>query len=79
MPTGNKKVKVPKQLLKNMGLTTTRQYKARKRKELKAVEKAMEKFRSGSVCCPGYGGDYIAINDGLRRLTEKLSAKNWGR
>lgn len=72
------KSKAPDWLLKREGITN-RQWKARKRAELKAVIAAYNVYRMGCAYCPG---EDIAVGDlksALERLKAALSVKSWGR
>lgn len=71
--------KIPKWLLQRDGITT-RQWKAEKRRELKAVLDAWETYSSGSAYCPGYNHEEHAdVVQALIKLRDALSVKNWGR
>jgi len=79
----NGKTGVPKGVLSNMGIQTTRQYKEVKRYELKAVIDAVDVLQFGSAFMPGcyYSceNEIAEINRHLRSLKKKLSVKEWGR
>lgn len=70
--------KVPKQVLANMGLSTQRQFKQRKRQELKKLIEAFEEYRLGCAFCP-YDGDAQSIDFYLKRMKQTHSVKEWGR
>jgi len=69
---------IPKSLLKAAGMDT-RQWKGKKRRELKAVIEAWKIYRLGSAYCPGYPDDNFAASSALRRLKLSHTAKAWGR
>ncbi len=70
--------KVPKYILKNMGIQTQRQYKAQKRFELKMVIAALGKYTFGCAYCPS-NNLRREIYDKLNELKELHSVKQWGR
>ena len=74
----SKKRTVPEWLLRQEGLTT-RRWKARKRRELKAVLRAFSAFRIGCAYTPMKDGEVGAVEDLLRRMQQRVSAKEWGR
>lgn len=74
-----KKRKVPKWVLKNMGLKTQRQYKELKRKQIKAVEKAIKEYWSGSAFCPMPYFEVCRLRTMLDGLRKAHSIKEWGR
>ncbi len=55
---------------------TLRQFKARKRREWRAIEKAAEVYRRGCAFAPVRTGALWAILEAGR---DALSVKNWGR
>lgn len=67
----------PKYLLDMLGITK-REWKQRKRKELKAVMKAINKYQIGCAFCPGYE-EFVDIKDMLEKLIDLHSYKRWGR
>jgi hypothetical protein len=71
--------KAPKSVLSMLGLTTQRQFRQMKRKQLKAVLKAWKKFRSGCAYCEGYPHNISEAGRYLERIIKDLSIKNWGR
>ncbi len=71
---------ITKNILKNMGLKTDRQFKALKRQKLKAVIKALDEYGLGSAACPS---DVYANFKEVRRLVNEMKksqrADTWGR
>jgi len=67
----------PKWIREREGVTN-RQWKARKRRELKAVIRAMDVYRMGCAYCPGKSGEVVAIDSALRGLKHLHSVKMWG-
>lgn len=61
----------------NKGISL-RKWKAQKRKELKAVLKAVSEYQSGCSYCPGYDEDINNLFDTLEKMKESHSYKNWG-
>ena len=74
----SKKRTVPVWLLRQEGLTT-HQWKAKKRRELKAALRAFDAFRMGCAYTPMKDGEVGAVQDLLTQMTRRLSVKEWGR
>lgn len=68
---------IPNWVLKNMGLTTQRQYKRLKRAQLRAVMKAMDDLNKGSAWLPDFFG-YQKARLHLSELKDSLSPGQWG-
>jgi len=68
---------VPKWVLQQDGLNL-RQWKARKREQIKRVEKAFDEFRNGCAYSPGYR-EVQGIQSALFKIIDAQSVKNWGR
>lgn len=68
----------PKWLLNQFGITQ-RQWKERKRRELRDVLKAMSVYHMGCAYTPNGEGEVGRITKDLESLAEKLSVRNWGR
>lgn len=67
----------PDWLLKREGITQ-RQWRARKRRDLIALERAIEKYRMGCAYTPGYSAiESLSIHIKIMRQTH--SVKAWGR
>jgi hypothetical protein len=62
---------------KQQGMTV-RQFKQKKRRDLRAVIAALEEFRFGCMWIPGYE-DAHEILYRIEILRKKLSIKEWGR
>ena len=74
------KQKVPGYVLMALEITTQREFKQQKRRELKAVLEAWEIFRSGCVYCHRYETGNISRADSqLEQIKQDLSVKEWGR
>lgn len=58
---------------------TSRQWKAKKRRELRAITKAFELYRFGCAYCPCKDGEVGQIQHLLNSMQQKLSARSWGR
>jgi len=69
---------IPPYVLKNMGLKTTREFKSRKRKELREIKRALDKYYQGCAYCPGYENEITQIRNLLKKLEELQSIKQWG-
>lgn len=69
--------KIPKWLLQKTGLTT-RQWKSRKRRELREVNAALGKYRLGCAYTPEQALVHT-LQSVLEKLNLSLSVKNWGR
>jgi len=76
-----KKVKtVPSFVLKNMGLISTRAFKARKRLETRVLQRALSKYQIGCAYSPAYhSGAFQRLEDALRDMEKQQSVKEWGR
>ncbi len=72
------KPKAPKWVLKQEGITQ-KQWKSRKRQELKILLKALRKYRMGCAYCPGYSGEIGIIQSNLEELKKLQSVEKWGR
>jgi len=71
-------ITIPKRILHRSGLTP-RQWKSKKRQELKKVTAAFDEFRFGCAYTPNYPTDINRIEIALANLKNALSQKNWGR
>jgi hypothetical protein len=69
---------IPKWLLQQEGITV-RQWKARKRAQIKAVLKCFDDYRMGCAYTPDGEGEVGQIDKALASIRAKLSVKNWGR
>ena len=74
-----KKNTAPKFVLKNLGSSTQREFRALKRSELRKVIKMWDKFTLGCAYVPGYPQNTNTINNSLAQLKKLLCVKNWGR
>lgn len=66
-----------------MGLTTDRQYKSLKRKQIRQVIAAIEELQLGCCELPGYNYDHTdclfrKMSDSAKELRERMKVKNWG-
>ena len=60
-----------------MGVTQ-RQFKSKKRQQLKEVERALDEYRLGCAGSPAY--PYIhELENALHAMIDAQSVKNWGR
>ena len=75
----NQKPKAPEFVLRNCNVKTQRQWRQLKRKQLKAVIRAMWEYRAGCAYCPGRNGEFGIITTNLEKLEKLLSQKNWGK
>ena len=78
MAKAKEKKQAPEWLLKRGGITQ-RQWKARKRQELKAVIKAFDTYHCGCAFTPGTSGEVGIIDEQLEKLRALHSVKQWGR
>lgn len=69
---------LPKDLLRNFGVDTARQFKQCKRQEFRQVKKALAEFNCGSVFVPEYE-KYEQARRLLQEVEEAMSVRNWGR
>jgi hypothetical protein len=56
-----------------------RKFKEQKRKELRAVIKAYEKFRLGCAYVPGFHSNAKNLAESLEGWKDSMNLKNWGR
>ena len=70
--------KAPQWLLKDLGITQ-RQWKSRKRKELKMIVDAYNVYVRGSCYCPAYGSELEVLEVALNMMKNSHSIKGWGR
>lgn len=68
--------KAPRWLLKRENITQ-RQWRARKRADLKKLVAAFGRYRLGCAYCPGKDGEVGRIQDALDALTKSHAAKAW--
>jgi len=73
------KTQIKEYILKAMKLKSSREYKVLKRKQIRAVEKAVNDLRTGSVCLPDYPNSITSLSHDVSVLKESMSVKNWGR
>jgi len=76
--TMSKNTQIPKWLLKQEK-ATSRQWKARKRSQLKSVLLALHEYRMGCFYTPDGLASVGQIQEDLLSLQETLSVKKWGR
>lgn len=69
---------IPKYVLEAMDLKTTRQFKSRKRKELREIEKAVKEYQRGCAYCPGYETGISNLFKSVREIKILQSVKEWG-
>jgi len=70
--------KIPNYILKNMGTPTRREWKQLKRRELRQLRKALNKFILGSAWVPQTGA-VKTMDVTLTYLEEVMSQRIWGR
>lgn len=75
---GEGMTQIPKWLLEKEGITA-RQWKARKRRELKEAIRAFDVYFIGCAFTPAKDGQDGRIKDAFKSLKQVLSVKNWGR
>lgn len=69
---------IPKWLLEQEGVTQ-REWKTRKRRELKTVIDVFRIYHIGCAYTPAKSGEVGRILEDFKSLKEALSVKNWGR
>lgn len=67
----------PARVLKNSYVRTQRQWRAKKRKQAKAILKAYEAYRQGCFYTPGYPDVQHDLGNILKELVRSHSYKNW--
>lgn len=71
---------IPADLLQRNGLKKSRQWKNRKRRELRELCKAFDKFRIGCYYTPsGTNGEVGRVGEILDEWKRQFSQKEWGR
>ena len=68
---------VPPYVLKNMNIKTTREFKSRKRKELREIKKAVSEYHRGCAYTPGYD-EINELDKLLNKIQTMQSIKEWG-
>jgi hypothetical protein len=58
---------------------TAREWRRRKRREWRAIQRAFETFSIGSAYTPTFRTEFQEIESALMRGAVKLSPKEWGR
>jgi hypothetical protein len=71
-------MKVDPWILKSTKMTS-RQWKARKRRELRDLKKALHVYRLGCFYTPSKDGEVGQIEDCINSIERAQSVKNWGR
>lgn len=71
-------VRAPDWLLEQEQITQ-RQWRVRKRRDLKNLIAAYNEYRMGCAYCPGKNGEVGTIGKLLDELKESHSIKKWGR
>ena len=71
-------VRAPDWLLEREKITQ-RQWRIRKRRDLKQLIAAFDEYRMGCAYCPGKNMEVGAIEKLLNELKESHSIKKWGR
>lgn len=64
-------------LLKQEGLTQ-QQWKSRKRREAKALERAFNVFRMGCAHTPLCNSEILVLQQTISSIRKQLSVKEWG-
>ena len=72
----SKNRKVPKIVLKNLGITTQRQFKQLKRYQLKVIIEAVAEYHLGCAYCPG---SISVLNEAIETMKDEHSVEKWGR
>ncbi|KKL46709.1 hypothetical protein LCGC14_2342880 [marine sediment metagenome] len=68
--------KAPKYILKNLGMTTQRQFKELKRYQLKVIIEAVAEYHLGCAYCPG---SISVLIGAIETMKDELSVEKWGR
>ena len=77
-------MKIPKHVLKNLKIETYQEFKQMKRKQLKEIKIAIDKYNLGCAFCPDCGDFKDAdrgiglLRNTLNDMIEKHKYKNWG-
>lgn len=75
-----RKTTISKDVLYNLRLTSSREFKALKRYQLRELERAYGEYELGCAHCPNYdSGTQNKLEAIIKELRESHSAKNWGR
>ena len=72
----NRPRKVPKDVLKHLGITTQRQFKQVKRYQVKAIIEAVAEYHLGCAYCPG---SISVLIGAIETMKDELSVEKWGR
>lgn len=68
--------RVPKYILEDMGLSSQREFRQLKRKQLKEIMKAYKEYSLACAWCPGYPH---GLSELLWEMKKSHSVKNWGK
>jgi len=69
---------IPKFVLENMSLKTSREFKQLKRKQLREVKMVVDEYMTGCAYCPEYESTIENFFKVLKRMLEVHKVKNWG-
>ena len=70
---------IPKRIVQQAGCRKRREWKALKRQQFKAVQKAIDEFRLDCEYCPGFNDQIIHLISRAEDVEDSLSIKRWGR
>jgi len=68
---------IPRFVLENMQLKTSKEFKQLKRKQLKEVKRVTDEYQSGCAFCPEYESTIEKFFKTLNRMLESHKVKNW--
>jgi hypothetical protein len=69
----------PDYVLKYYRVTTQRQWRRKKRDDLRALEKAFNQYQRGSAFCPAINGEVGRIGEAIQSLKASHAPAVWGR
>ena len=71
--------RIPKWVLRFQGFETTSQFKAAKRRQLKNIRNAAERWRRGCAWAPNGCDHFLALERTLNAIEKDQSVGKWGR
>ena len=69
---------IPKDVLNNLHVANSREFKSLKRKQIRALIKAFEEYQLGCYYCPEYKS-FDKARQHVEKIKQAQSVKTWGR
>lgn len=68
---------VPKEVLNKVGVKTSRQFRALKRKQIKAIKKAVDDYVFACAWCPEDGVNIGMLRTAIYKMQQLHKVANW--